>query len=64
MAKPHPLNPIDVSDYLAAELESDVRHEYVDGHIFAMAGCRVMISGSIMSSKTRAPWKLTAVTAR
>lgn len=29
---------IDEQDYLAAEKSSEVRHEYVDGQIFAMAG--------------------------
>lgn len=29
---------ISVEDYLAGECESDIRHEYVDGQIFAMGG--------------------------
>ena len=27
-----------VKDYLANELKADVRHEYVEGHVYAMAG--------------------------
>lgn len=30
--------PITVQEYLAGELESEVRHEYVAGHVYAMAG--------------------------
>lgn len=29
---------ISVSDYLEGELKSDIKHEYVDGHIYDMAG--------------------------
>jgi Uma2 family endonuclease len=29
---------LSVEDYLAGEKESQVRHEYVDGHVYAMAG--------------------------
>jgi Uma2 family endonuclease len=29
---------LSVQDYLAGELESDVRHEYVDGEVYAMVG--------------------------
>ncbi|MDQ3686425.1 MAG: Uma2 family endonuclease [Acidobacteriota bacterium] len=29
---------LSVADYLAGECESDVRHEYVDGQVYAMAG--------------------------
>lgn len=29
---------LSVADYLAGERESDVRHEYVDGQVYAMAG--------------------------
>lgn len=30
--------PISVPDYLAGELDSDIRHEYVAGYVYAMAG--------------------------
>ena len=30
--------PITVEDYLAGELHSDVRHEYIDGQVYAMVG--------------------------
>lgn len=32
------LNPISVEDYLAGELVSSVKHEYVDGYVYAMSG--------------------------
>ncbi|WP_425618241.1 Uma2 family endonuclease [Anatilimnocola sp. NA78] len=35
------LQPISVADYLAGELVSRVKHEYVGGHVYAMAGARV-----------------------
>ena len=31
--------PLNVDDYLAAELESEVKHEYVNGYIYGMVGC-------------------------
>lgn len=34
------LSPISVEDYLAGELVSLVKHEYVDGRVYAMAGGR------------------------
>lgn len=34
-AKQHPLS---IKDYLAGELESDIRHEFYDGQVYAMAG--------------------------
>jgi len=33
-----PIYPLSVSEYLEAELKSEIRHEYVGGEIFAMAG--------------------------
>jgi len=30
--------PLSVEDYLAGELLSEIRHEYVDGEVFAMSG--------------------------
>jgi len=37
--QPHPLPPgLSVADYLAGEQASQVRHEYVDGAVFAMGG--------------------------
>ena len=38
MATAKLLEYISAKDYLAAELESDIRHEYVDGRLYAMAG--------------------------
>ncbi|MEN1680823.1 MAG: Uma2 family endonuclease [Planctomycetota bacterium] len=32
--------PISVEEYLAGELDSEVRHEFVDGYVYAMAGAR------------------------
>lgn len=34
------LNSISVGDYLAGEPGSEVKHEYVDGQVFAMAGAK------------------------
>jgi Uma2 family endonuclease len=34
------LNWVSVEDYLAGELASETKHEYVDGQVFAMAGAR------------------------
>ncbi|MDJ0677250.1 MAG: Uma2 family endonuclease [Calothrix sp. MO_167.B42] len=33
-----PVNLLTIEEYLKFELESEIRHEYVDGEIFAMAG--------------------------
>ncbi len=38
MSYPQSVELIDVKDYLDSEPASAVRHEYVDGHVFAMAG--------------------------
>jgi Uma2 family endonuclease len=38
MAYPKELMPLSVEEYLALEEKSEVRHEYVAGYIFAMAG--------------------------
>ena len=38
MGEARRVEKVSVEDYLAAERESDVRHEYVDGQLFAMAG--------------------------
>ena len=40
---------ISVDDYLAGELESEVRHEYLGGFVYAMAGAR-NVHNSIASS--------------
>src|ERR1700735_3228658 len=42
MSTPDSLNPISVKDYLAGELISTVKHEYVGGAVYAMAGARNM----------------------
>ena len=34
------LNLVSVEEYLAGELASDVRHEYVGGCVYAMAGAK------------------------
>ena len=34
------LNLVSIDDYLAAELASDVKHEYLGGVVYAMAGAR------------------------
>ena len=38
MSVPRKIQLLSVAEYLQAETESPVRHEYVDGQIFAMAG--------------------------
>lgn len=43
---------LDEADYLAGETRSDIRHEYVDGHVYAMAGASKahnIIAGNIFS---------------
>ncbi|SMP66724.1 Endonuclease, Uma2 family (restriction endonuclease fold) [Desulfonatronum zhilinae] len=38
MGRAQPVETISVQEYLAGELESDVRHEYIDGAVYAMVG--------------------------
>lgn len=38
MPKIKQVEKISVSDYLEGELKSDIKHEYVDGQVYAMAG--------------------------
>lgn len=38
MSSPLPLDRISVADYLHSELTRDIKHEYLDGVIYAMAG--------------------------
>ena len=38
MNAPRPIIRLSVEEYLAAERSADVRHEYVDGELFAMTG--------------------------
>lgn len=33
-----PVLPLSIEDYLKGELESDIRHEFYDGQVYAMAG--------------------------
>jgi len=40
MSAPKKLQPISVADYLAGELVSSVKHEYLGGAVYAMAGAR------------------------
>jgi len=45
-------HPLSIKDYLAGELESDIRHEFYDGSVYAMAGAgekHNIISGNIFS---------------
>lgn len=47
------LNLISVEDYLAGELESEIKHEYLGGVVYAMAGARNnhnVIEGNIFAS--------------
>ena len=46
------VSTVDESDYLSGEALSPVRHEYVDGHVYAMAGASKahnLIAGNIFS---------------
>ena len=38
MGAPQPIRTLSVDQYLAVERDADVRHEYVEGELFAMAG--------------------------
>ena len=38
MATASKITLISTEDYLANELKSDVKHEYIDGQVYAMAG--------------------------
>lgn len=38
MAERAPSLPITIEDYLEGELLSDIRHEYIDGEVYAMVG--------------------------
>ena len=46
------LELVSVEDYLAGELESPIKHEYLGGYIYAMAGARNahnIIAGNIFA---------------
>ena len=52
MATPAPVLPVSVDDYLAGELTSKVRHEYVDGEVYAMVGASTehnLITGNVFA---------------
>lgn len=38
MSHPEPIGPMTVEDYFAFEERSPIRHEYVDGEVYAMSG--------------------------
>ena len=40
MAGSRPFKLISIDDYLASELVSDIKHEYLGGYVYAMAGAR------------------------
>jgi Uma2 family endonuclease len=47
------LHLVSVEDYLAAELDSPIKHEYLGGVVYAMAGARIahnIIKGNIFAS--------------
>ncbi len=47
------LQLVSVEDYLAAELVSQVKHEYLDGYVYAMAGARNLhnlIAGNVFAA--------------
>lgn len=59
MPKPSPIDYISVQEYLAREEKSPIKHEYVDGRMFAMSGVRknhnvtTLNIGSILRSHLR-----------
>lgn len=38
MAHPNPIGPMTVEEYFAFEERSPIRHEYVEGEVYAMGG--------------------------
>jgi len=53
-----PIEFITVEDYLEGEKDSPIRHEYVNGHVFAMAAAsdrHNIIAGTIYSSLLNSP---------
>ncbi|MDP3294941.1 MAG: Uma2 family endonuclease [Nevskia sp.] len=40
---------VSVADYLAGELRSEVRHEYIDGEVYAMSGASRRHSQIVMN---------------
>lgn len=53
MSAARKLQPISVEDYLAGELVSQVKHEYVGGEVYAMAGAtnaHNIIAGNVFAS--------------
>jgi Uma2 family endonuclease len=51
-AVPKPIELLSVAEYIEGERHSEVRHEYVDGHVYAMAGAsdeHNRIAGNIFS---------------
>jgi len=47
------IQPLSRKDYLEGELESDIRHEFYDGYVYAMAGAGAkhnIISGNLFSA--------------
>lgn len=52
MLKPNNINTVSEEDYLQGELISDVKHELIDGYVYAMAGASAnheRISGNVYS---------------
>jgi Uma2 family endonuclease len=44
---------VSVEDYLAGELDSEVKHEYLGGYVYAMAGARIIhdrIAGNVFAT--------------
>ncbi|WP_084605132.1 Uma2 family endonuclease [Desulfonatronum thioautotrophicum] len=53
MGRAQPVETISVQDYLAGELESNVRHEYIDGAVYAMVGAsdrHGLIAGNLFAA--------------
>lgn len=53
MGRAQPVESISVQEYLAGELESDFRHEYIDGSVYAMVGAsdrHGLIAGNLFAA--------------
>jgi Uma2 family endonuclease len=53
MSTAHKRDPVSVDDYLAGELVSEIKHEYLGGFVYAIAGARIahnLIKGNIFGA--------------
>lgn len=53
MSQPAPRTRLSIADYLASEDGADIRHEYIDGQLYAMTGAsdrHGLITGNILAA--------------